>query len=95
MAGRGSGADSSAAWNGHIRSSLPVIGVKEDGMKFVLLIYQGTTSLPGSDRWKALSAVEQKAIYADYAEINGVAGVTPGLPLAPRASGAGQSAQSI
>jgi hypothetical protein len=50
-------------------------------MKFVLLIYQGTTPLPGSDRWKALSDAEQKAIYADYMEINKTAGVTPGLPL--------------
>lgn len=50
-------------------------------MKFVLLIYQGTTPLPGSDRWKALPAAEQKAIYADYAGINDTPGVTPGLPL--------------
>ena len=50
-------------------------------MKYVLLIYQGSTSLPGSDRWDALSAAEQKAIYTDYAEINKSAGVTPGLPL--------------
>jgi hypothetical protein len=55
--------------------------VKEDGMKFVLLIYQGTTPLPGSDRWKALSVVDQKRIYAEYAQVNGSAGVTPGLPL--------------
>jgi len=50
-------------------------------MKFVLLIYQGTTPLPGSDRWKALPAAEQKAIYADYSGINEAPGVTPGLPL--------------
>ena len=50
-------------------------------MKFVLLIYQGTTPLPGSDRWKELPAAEQKAIYADYAAINELSGVTPGLPL--------------
>ncbi len=50
-------------------------------MKFVFLIYQGTTPLPGSDRWKALSATEQKGIYADYAEINKAPGVTQGLPL--------------
>ena len=50
-------------------------------MKFVLLIYQGTTPLPGSDRWQALPAVDQQAIYADYAHVNGTAGVTPGLPL--------------
>jgi hypothetical protein len=51
-------------------------------MKFVLLIYQGPTpTLPGSDRWKALPEAEQKAIYADYAQINETQGVTPGLPL--------------
>jgi hypothetical protein len=50
-------------------------------MKFVLLIYQGTTPLPRSDRWNALSEAEQKSVYADYAEINKTTGVTPGLPL--------------
>jgi hypothetical protein len=33
-------------------------------MKYVLMIYQGPTpTLPGSDRWKALSEAEQKAIF--------------------------------
>ena len=50
-------------------------------MKFVLLVYQGATPLPGSDRWKALSEAEQKAIYADYAELNKTDGVAAGLPL--------------
>jgi hypothetical protein len=50
-------------------------------MKFVLMIYQGTTPLPGSNAWKALPEAEQKAIYADYAAINQAPGVTPGLPL--------------
>jgi hypothetical protein len=50
-------------------------------MKFVLLIYQGTTPLPGSDRWKALSEAEQKAVYEDYAEVNKTPGVAAGLPL--------------
>lgn len=51
-------------------------------MKYVLMIYQGPTpTLPGSDRWKALSEAEQKAIYADYAEISKAAGTAPGLPL--------------
>jgi hypothetical protein len=54
---------------------------EEDMKKFVLLIYQGTTPLPGSDAWKGLSEAEQKAVYADYAEINKTAGVTTGLPL--------------
>ena len=50
-------------------------------MKFVLLVYQGSTPIPGSDRWQALSESEQKAIYADYAEINKTEGLTGGLPL--------------
>jgi hypothetical protein len=50
-------------------------------VKFVLLIYQGTTPLPGSDRWNALSSEEQQTVYANYSEINKTAGVTPGLPL--------------
>jgi hypothetical protein len=59
-----------------------VRGVKEDhAMKYVLLIYQGTTPLPGSDAWKALSETEQKQIYLDYQGLNKTPGVTPGLPL--------------
>ena len=50
-------------------------------MKFVLMVYQGSTPLPGSDRWQALSQAEQKAIYADYMELNKTEGVAPGLPL--------------
>jgi hypothetical protein len=50
-------------------------------MQFVLMIYQGTTPLPGSDSWQTLSEAEQKKIYADYAELNKTEGVAPGLPL--------------
>ena len=50
-------------------------------MKYVLLIYQGSAPLPETDRWKALSEAEQKAIYADYAKLNEVAGMAPGHPL--------------
>jgi hypothetical protein len=50
-------------------------------MKYVLLVYQGSTPLPGSDRWQALSEAEQKAIYTDYAELNNAEGITAGLPL--------------
>ncbi len=50
-------------------------------MKYVLLVYQGTTPLPGTDRWTALPATEQKQIYADYAEVNEAPGLSPGLPL--------------
>jgi hypothetical protein len=50
-------------------------------MKYVLLVYQGTTPLPGSERWEALTNTEQQAIYADYAAINKTEGLAPGLPL--------------
>jgi hypothetical protein len=54
---------------------------QEAKMKYVLLVYQGSTPLPGSDRWQALSEAEQKAVYADYAELNKTEGITAGLPL--------------
>jgi hypothetical protein len=50
-------------------------------MKFVMLIYQGTTPLPNTDRWNTLPEAEQKAVYADYAALNQTPGATPGLPL--------------
>ena len=50
-------------------------------MKFVLMIYQGTTPLPGSASWQSLSEGEQKAIYTEYAELNKTEGLAPGLPL--------------
>jgi hypothetical protein len=50
-------------------------------MQYVMLIFQGTTPLPGSDEWAALSEQEQKQIYADYGAINQTPGVSPGLPL--------------
>ena len=47
-------------------------------MKYVLLIHQGTTPLPGTDEWEKLSENEQKQVYADYGSINKTPGVTPG-----------------
>jgi len=53
-------------------------------MQFVLVIYHGTSPLPGSAGWKALSEPEHQAIYAEYAEINKTAGITLRLPpIAP------------
>ena len=46
-------------------------------MKYMLLIHQGTTPLPGSPEWEALSDDERKAVYADYQAINQTPGVTP------------------
>jgi hypothetical protein len=50
-------------------------------MKYMLLIHQGTTPLPGTDGWEKLSEDEQKAVYADYQAINQTAGVEPGLRM--------------
>ncbi|HEY3182423.1 MAG TPA: YciI family protein [Gaiellaceae bacterium] len=46
-------------------------------MKYMLLIQQGTTPLPGSPEWERLSQEEQKAVYSDYQAINETPGVTP------------------
>jgi len=46
-------------------------------MKYVLLIQQGDTPVPGSEAWEQLSGSEQQTIYADYAAINQTPGVTP------------------
>ena len=50
-------------------------------MKFVLMVYQGSTPLPGSAQWDALSVTEQQNIYAEYAALNKTKGVSGGLPL--------------
>jgi hypothetical protein len=50
-------------------------------MQYVLLIYQGTTPLPGSPEWEELPDGEQRAIYADYAALNKAPGVNSGPPL--------------
>ena len=50
-------------------------------MQYVMLIYQGTTPLPGSEASEALPGGEQQQIYADCGSINQTPGVSPGLPL--------------
>jgi hypothetical protein len=51
--------------------------MKEDAMKYMLLIHQGTTPLPGSEEWERLSEDEKGTVYADYKAINETPGVTP------------------
>jgi len=46
-------------------------------MRYMLLIHQGTTPLPGSPEWESLSQEEQGQVYADYKAINETPGVTP------------------
>ena len=48
-------------------------------MKYMLLIHQGDTPLPGSPEWERVSADEQRAIPADYQAVNQTPGVTPGV----------------
>ena len=50
-------------------------------MQFVLLVFQGSTPLPGTPAWDAVPEDDQQAIYADYAAINAADGITAGLPL--------------
>jgi hypothetical protein len=52
-------------------------------MKYLLLIHQGDTPLPGTDAWEQLSQDEQRSVYADYQSVNETPGVTPGLWLQP------------
>jgi hypothetical protein len=46
-------------------------------MKYMLLIHQGTTPLPGTKEWENLSEDEQKQVYVDYQAVNQTPGVTP------------------
>jgi hypothetical protein len=50
-------------------------------MKYMLLIHQGDTPVPGTPDWEKLSEDEQRAVYADYQAINETPGVTPGVWL--------------
>jgi hypothetical protein len=47
-------------------------------MKYMLLIHQGTTPLPGTPEWDALSQEEQGKVYAAYQALNQTPGFTPG-----------------
>jgi hypothetical protein len=48
-------------------------------MKYMLLIHQGETPLPGTPEWERLSENEQQRVSADYQAISSTAGVTPGV----------------
>jgi hypothetical protein len=47
-------------------------------MKYMLLIHHGTTAIPGSDPWDALSQEQQREVYRAYQALNETPGVTPG-----------------
>jgi hypothetical protein len=50
-------------------------------MKYMLLIHQGTTPLPGTDEWEALSTEQKQAVYGAYKAINETPGVSAGLRM--------------
>jgi hypothetical protein len=51
-------------------------------VKYMLLIHQGTTPLPGTDEWDALTPEQQGEVYAAYRALNESPGVTPGVQMA-------------
>src|SRR4051794_33128876 len=52
-------------------------------MKYVCLIYQGSTPTPDDpEAWGALSPEEQQGIYRDYQTLNQVPGFEPGWSMA-------------
>jgi hypothetical protein len=56
---------------------------KEKPMKYMLMIYQGSTPLPGTPEWALLSDEQRSAVYAGYQSVNETPGMTPGLQMAP------------
>jgi hypothetical protein len=52
-------------------------------MKYMMLIHQGSTPVPGSDAWESLTDEQKGAVYAAYQALNETAGVTPGHGLQP------------
>jgi hypothetical protein len=55
---------------------------KEEAMKYMLLIHQGSAPTPRTpDEWERLSQDDQNAVYADYKAINETPGVTPGVQM--------------
>ena len=50
-------------------------------MKYILLIPQGTTPVPGTEAWEDLSDDEKNGVYAAYKALNETPGFTPGLQM--------------
>ena len=49
-------------------------------MQFVLLIYHGTSPLPGTPAFARLTEAERRAIYAEYAKLNEEPGIALRVP---------------
>jgi hypothetical protein len=54
---------------------------QEDTLKYMLLIHQGDTPLPGSEAWDRLSPAEQGAVYAAYKALDETPGFAPGVRM--------------
>ena len=50
-------------------------------MRYMLLIHQGSTPVPGTDAWNDLSQEEQGKVYAAYKALNETPGFTPGQQM--------------
>ena len=50
-------------------------------MKYMLMIHQGSTPLPGSPEWEQLSKQQKGEVYSSYREVSETPGVSPGLQL--------------
>jgi hypothetical protein len=50
-------------------------------MKYMLLIHQGDTPLPGTDGWERLSDEQKGQVFAAYQALNETPGVTPGVRM--------------
>jgi hypothetical protein len=56
---------------------------KEDAMKYMLLINQGTAPTPRDPEWESVPDDVKQSVYADYGAINQTAGVEPGQQMGP------------
>ena len=52
-------------------------------MKYMVLIYQGTTPLPGTPEWDSLAQEQKDAVVSGYRNLNQATGVTPGEHMQP------------
>jgi hypothetical protein len=50
-------------------------------MKYMLLIHQGSTPMPGTEAWETLPDDQKNRVYADYKALNETPGVSPGMQL--------------
>jgi len=52
-------------------------------MRYMMLIYHGSTPLPGTPEWDSLAQEQRDAVASGYRNLNQVAGVTPGEHMQP------------